>query len=625
MQRCAATGKRLWRGAVVVMVLGVLALFCPAGALRAQEHGLSFAVHFDPTGRLGVEDMARAEFVPVISSFGGGFTDAAYWLRISVGAGDLPPLRLRFRPLTIDSITLFSPLPDNSIRLSQAGELLARSTDATDDFGWYGFAIDPLPGQTPYYVRISTASPGAIQISVVTQDLSIREDLRSAAWTSAVLALQFLAIALVLVRLDPFGNLLDFTFLAMQTSFLVLFFWFSGYGRIAFGLTDAGFSEAIQGFFRALLAVTSIAFHTCFMRQFDPPKLLQRLGLGLFLASIAAPVWRLAGHGQAANMVAMACNTTFAPLLVAYLWTIRDTGPIRRWQVRVVYSLYIAVVMLDLALRLGLVRQEFLYLHSVDTIAIVTSTLILTLVWLQHRVAQQGQLERDMAMAEIAADLAVAADYRATQLALTREIDRLAGKVFAATRGALHQDDLVSARTERSVSALRAVIDRCLFAQEAEGGHWNVVGTEFSPASVLRDIAAQLGPAQAWQMELEPFTITSDRGLFDLAARNVMSNALRYGLPDKPVRVSLVAGADAGRRYALLTVTNATAENDPFEPARIFEKFYRGRSGRNHGGTGLGLFIAREALVAIGGEISLSGPQPDAGAVVTARIRIPEL
>lgn len=224
MQRCAATGQRLWRGTVVAMVLGVLALTCQAGTLRAQDFDLSFAVYFDPSGSLGVDDMVQAEFVPVTSSFGGGFTDAAYWLRVSVGAGDLPPLRLRFRPSTIDSITLFSPLPDGGKKLSQAGELMQRSADATDDFGWYAFAIDPFRGQTPYYVRITTASPGAIQVSVVEQDLSSREDLRSAAWTSAVLALQFLAIVLVLSRLDPFGNLLDFMFLAMQTSFLVFFF-----------------------------------------------------------------------------------------------------------------------------------------------------------------------------------------------------------------------------------------------------------------------------------------------------------------------------------------------------------------------------------------------------------------
>ena len=361
------------------------------------------------------------------------------------------------------------------------------------------------------------------------------------------------------------------------------------------------------------------------MRQFDPPKVLQRVGLGLFLVSIAAPVLRLAGHGQAAMMVAMACYAMLVMLLMAYLWTIRDTGPIRHWQVRIVYSIYVAGMMLDLALRLGLVRQEFLYLHSVDAIAIVTSTLILTLVWLLHRAAQEGQLQRDMAIAEISADLAVAADYRTTQLALTHEIDRLAGKVFAASRGALNEDSLVAARAERSVSALRAVIDRCLFAQEAECGHWNAIGTAFSPASVLRDIAASLGTSEAWQMQLEAFTLTSDRGLFDLAARNVMSNAFHYGLPGTAVRVALVAGTDARGRYAVLTVTNTTAERDPFDPKRIFEKFYRGRSGRNHGGTGLGLFIAREALAPIGGEITLSGPQPNGEAVVTVRIRIPDL
>lgn len=97
------------------------------------------------------------------------------------------------------------------------------------------------------------------------------------------------------------------------------------------------------------------------------------------------------------------------------------------------------------------------------------------------------------------------------------------------------------------------------------------------------------------------------RGRWDAARvqqilRNLVSNAVRYGSPDMPVRVTL-RGEPSG---ALLEVSNS-GHIDPSEVSQIFDPLRRGAAERaSHGareGLGLGLFIVREIANAHGGEV----------------------
>lgn len=84
--------------------------------------------------------------------------------------------------------------------------------------------------------------------------------------------------------------------------------------------------------------------------------------------------------------------------------------------------------------------------------------------------------------------------------------------------------------------------------------------------------------------------------------RNLVSNALRYGAPDRPVHVTL-RGEPSGVR---LEVSNS-GHIDPSEVRQIFDPLKRGAAERVSQeapeGLGLGLFIVREIAKAHGGEV----------------------
>ncbi len=89
-----------------------------------------------------------------------------------------------------------------------------------------------------------------------------------------------------------------------------------------------------------------------------------------------------------------------------------------------------------------------------------------------------------------------------------------------------------------------------------------------------------------------------DRLRLDQVATNLLSNAIKYGR-GKPVDVSVVAEGDR----ATLTVRDRGIGISPADQRRIFQRFERAVSRRNYGGFGLGLWIVRQVVEALGGTV----------------------
>ena len=78
---------------------------------------------------------------------------------------------------------------------------------------------------------------------------------------------------------------------------------------------------------------------------------------------------------------------------------------------------------------------------------------------------------------------------------------------------------------------------------------------------------------------------------------NLIVNALHYGLPDGPVRVSVVGGDTDVR----IEVSNSGPPVDAATLGQLFEPLRRGDANERHPGLGLGLYIVREIAKGHGG------------------------
>jgi two-component system sensor histidine kinase KdpD len=135
---------------------------------------------------------------------------------------------------------------------------------------------------------------------------------------------------------------------------------------------------------------------------------------------------------------------------------------------------------------------------------------------------------------------------------------------------------------------------------------------------VLDECATQL-KARRVDVSITPGanTVRCDPQLLNLALVQILDNAAKYGIQDSLVRIS----ADRSGSQAILRIHNQGSYIPLSERNKVFTRFYRSPSVEHRApGTGLGLSVAKKAIEAHGGKISI---ESDAQAGTTFVIAIP--
>jgi two-component system sensor histidine kinase KdpD len=143
-----------------------------------------------------------------------------------------------------------------------------------------------------------------------------------------------------------------------------------------------------------------------------------------------------------------------------------------------------------------------------------------------------------------------------------------------------------------------------------------------SPGELISSATAQLrrlmeGRVLEITVERDLPIIEVDRGLTELALRQLLNNALKYSPPSSLIQIK----AECQDDVIVIGVSNAGPAIPEAEQNLIFEKFYRGRDVRARiPGTGMGLAIARDIVEAHGGRIGLKS---ESGKVVQFSFTLP--
>lgn len=178
-------------------------------------------------------------------------------------------------------------------------------------------------------------------------------------------------------------------------------------------------------------------------------------------------------------------------------------------------------------------------------------------------------------------------------------------------------------RLIRSGASMQALLDDLVdFNRTRLGLGIKVVPAEIDLAVPVADEVEQFrGAHPSRQIDM---VVTGDcRGWWDAmrmqqSLRNLLSNAIRYGKIDSPIRVAI--RGEVANVY--LEVANSGAPIDPAVANEIFDPLKRsvhseGQEDRSN--LGLGLFIVREVVRAHGGDVEVRSEQEE----VTFAIRLP--
>jgi signal transduction histidine kinase len=187
-------------------------------------------------------------------------------------------------------------------------------------------------------------------------------------------------------------------------------------------------------------------------------------------------------------------------------------------------------------------------------------------------------------------------------------------------RGAtLDRDELVGAIEDIEVEAdrLERLVEDLLILSRAERGAVDIEGEPIGIARVLRRVVdAERARLPGRVIELEagdglPLAM-GEETYVEQVVRNLLTNAAKYAEPQTPIRV--VAGL--GDDEVTVRVLDEGIGIDEGDSERVFELFYRSSSAtRMAGGAGIGLFVCRQLVEAMGGRI-WAAPQSPVGTEV---------
>ncbi|MDP8990626.1 MAG: ATP-binding protein [Acidobacteriota bacterium] len=146
-------------------------------------------------------------------------------------------------------------------------------------------------------------------------------------------------------------------------------------------------------------------------------------------------------------------------------------------------------------------------------------------------------------------------------------------------------------------------------------------------SSVIADVVGQYSKLSGGRSievvkECDTSEVMADPDLLRLAVSQLLDNACKYSTPGSIVTLKISREQDQ-------IAVRVLSDGNPIpssERSKIFDRFYRGLEGRRLGpGSGLGLFVARKIVLALGGNLDLENPSgPTAGTAFRIVLPVPE-
>lgn len=178
---------------------------------------------------------------------------------------------------------------------------------------------------------------------------------------------------------------------------------------------------------------------------------------------------------------------------------------------------------------------------------------------------------------------------------------------------------IIEAESER----LRMTTDQLLTAGRLDGGRLELV---VSPMDVARVVDDAVQPARLAAPDTISFEVTSeqtpllahaDEDTLRQVLGNLLDNAVKYSPDGGTVAVRL---REAGQ-FVEIAVSDEGIGIPPEAQGRVFEKFFRAdpNLSRGVGGSGLGLYIAKELVERMDGQINVDS-SPGRGSTFTVRL-----
>jgi signal transduction histidine kinase len=161
---------------------------------------------------------------------------------------------------------------------------------------------------------------------------------------------------------------------------------------------------------------------------------------------------------------------------------------------------------------------------------------------------------------------------------------------------------------DRQSARLARLVEDLLFVSRIEAGTVQFEAEQVDLARFLAETAESLGPdgRSRVRVEVQPpgATVRTDSHRLDQILRNLIENAMKFSSPDTEVRIEALVRDD----WFQMAVADRGVGIPPEDLPRIFDRFHQVGQAmtREIEGAGLGLYITKRLVEAMGGTITVA-------------------
>ena len=123
--------------------------------------------------------------------------------------------------------------------------------------------------------------------------------------------------------------------------------------------------------------------------------------------------------------------------------------------------------------------------------------------------------------------------------------------------------------------------------------------------AIFQPQAEEEGVSLTIDLPSEPLLVPHDRARLEQVLENLLQNAIKF----TPSGGKITVGADRHKETAEVWVEDTGVGICKEDLPHVFERFYRGRNGRERGGSGLGLAIVKAIVGAHGGQVKVTSKE----------------
>ena len=568
---------------------------------------LSRSYYLDSTNKMTFEQVQNEKFTSYENVLTGGFQNGTYWLKLK-----LRPIHeesvLRIRPLFNEEIEFFDPGTKDKKPLMGA-RYSWKSSEVQG--GSYNFLVNTSDKDRDIFLRVKSARTYLIYVDVMTknqyQDSNYIQHLLYTGYSTFTL---MLALWLFITWLMNKEMVLGIFAIQQMLAFLHTSF-HTGFIR---PFLDSHISPVAANSFFSLTVVVypfvSIMANKLLLQEYGLKKtyryffnvllLVSLIVIGLFAAKMPI-AFKLNNFLVLAFVLLIAIASLFGTDMNRAGF---KAGALPIHILRAFYTLNAILWILTILPYLGVIPAGEIALHTVFVYSLMSGLVFFFLLQYRSKALLKMETARATALkAEADQERKQREEQGMLMAMLSHEIKTPLSVLKLVVDEKVAGSDL-EGHANRAVSNIDLIVERCLQLGKLDAEAIRLNPREVDISNFLNQIAIDHKVKDRLVIDCDQtLTTYSDTDLLRVVLSNLVENAVKYS----PSKTEIGLRVSESKRHEAqgieFEVSNTIGVLGKPDPQLVFKKYYRNASATKISGSGIGLYLVKELITILGGDV----------------------